>query len=82
MRIGVEFVEGRPVSVQFPDILEVRVEDTAPPVHQQTDSVWKPARLDNGAEIMVPQFIRPGERIRLDTANMKYMDRAKSATKG
>ncbi len=79
MRLTVEFVEGRPVSVQFPDILEVRVADTPPAVHQQVDSVWKPARLENGAEIMVPQFIKPGEMIRLDVQNMKYMDRAKGA---
>lgn len=81
MRLTVEFVEGTPVSVQFPDILEVRVAETAPPVHQQVDNVWKPATLANGAEVMVPQFIKPGDLIRLDVGNMKYMDRAKAAAK-
>jgi elongation factor P len=55
------------------------VADTAPPAHQQTDSVWKPARLENGLEIMVPQFIKTGDVIRLDVAELKYMDRAKGA---
>lgn len=82
MRVTVEFIEGRPVSVLFPDILEVRVAETAPPVHQQQESVWKPARLDNGVEVMVPQFIKVGDSIRLDVANLKYIDRAKGATKG
>jgi elongation factor P len=82
MRVTIELVEGRPVSVLFPDILEVRVVDTAPPVHQQQESVRKPARLDNGAEIMVPQFIKVGDLIRLDVAHLKYIDRAKGATKG
>jgi elongation factor P len=77
----VEFVEGRPVSVSFPDVLEVRVLDTTPPVHQQVDSVWKAARLESGVEIMVPQFIKNGDLIRLDVANMKYMDRAKGTGK-
>ena len=81
MRVGVEFVEERPVSVQFPDVLEIRVADTAPPTHAQVDSVWKPARLANGVEIMVPQFIKTGDAIRLDVANMKYMDRAKGTGK-
>jgi elongation factor P len=81
MRVGVELVEGQPVSVLMPDTLDVRVEDTAPPVHQQTDSVWKPARLANGVEIMVPQFIKTGDLIRLDVANLKYMDRTKGAGK-
>ncbi|MFB3826962.1 MAG: elongation factor P [Bryobacteraceae bacterium] len=79
MPIPVEFVEGRPVSVQFPDVMEVRVAETAPPVHQQQDNTWKPARFENGVEIMVPQFIKTGDMIRLDVANLKYMDRARSA---
>lgn len=82
MRVAVEFVEGQPVSVVFPEILEVRVAETAPPVHQQQESVWKPARLVNGAEVMVPQFIKVGDLIRLDMASLKYIDRAKGATKG
>jgi elongation factor P len=81
MRVAVEFVEGRPLSVSFPDVLEVRVAETAPPVHQQVDSVWKPARLESGVEIMVPQFIKKGDLVRLDVANMKYMDRAKGTGK-
>ena len=81
MRLPVEFVEGRPVSVVFPDVLEARVADTTPPVHAQQDSTWKAARLDNGVEIMVPQFIKTGDLIRLDVANLKYMERAKSTTK-
>jgi elongation factor P len=82
MRVSVDFIEGTPTSVLFPDILEVRVAETTPPVHQQADSVWKPARLENGLEIMVPQFIKPGDTIRFDGANMKYMDRAKGTAKG
>jgi elongation factor P len=79
MRVMVDFVEGLPVGVQFPDVMEVRIVETAPAVHQQVDSVWKPARLERGVEIMVPQFIKSGDMIRLDVANMKYMDRAKGA---
>ena len=77
MRVAVEFIEERPISVSFPDVLEVRVTDTTPPVHQQVDSVWKSAKTESGVEIMVPQFIKTGDWIRLDVANMKYMDRAK-----
>jgi elongation factor P len=81
MRVAVEFVEDNPVSVLFPEVLEVRIASTAPASHQQVDSVWKPARLETGVEIMVPQFIKEGDLIRLDTANMKYMDRAKGTAK-
>ena len=81
MQVPVEIVDGSPVSVLFPDFLEVHIADTAPPVHQQQDNTWKPATLDNGLEIMVPQFIKDGDAIRLDMHSLKYMDRAKGATK-
>lgn len=79
MRVGVEFVEGRPVSVLLPDFLEVSIAETAPPAHNQQDSTWKEAQLENGVTVMVPQFIKNGDVIRLDTQKMQYMDRAKGA---
>ncbi|GIU77347.1 MAG: elongation factor P [Bryobacteraceae bacterium] len=79
MRVAVEFLGERPVGVEMPDFIEVEIADTAPPVHAQNDSTWKPARLENGVEVMVPQFIKTGDRIRLDLNTLKYMDRAKAA---
>lgn len=79
MRLAVEFVEGRPVSVLFPDIVEVRIADTAPPAHQQQDSTNKQARLANGVEILVPQFIKVGDLIKLDVQSLKYVERAKGS---
>jgi elongation factor P len=78
MRLTVEFVDGRPVHVVFPDVLEVKIADTAPAAHQAADAAFKPARLANGIEIMVPQFIKTGDLIRLDLENMRYMDRARA----
>jgi elongation factor P len=82
MRLAIEFVEGRPVSVLFPDVLEVKIADTAPPMHQQQDTNFKPAKLENGVEVMVPQFVKTGDMIRLDLQNLRYMDRAKADSKG
>ena len=81
MRLGVEFVDGKPVGVLFPDFLEVKIADTAPPMHQQVDSTFKPAKLENGIEVMVPQFLAAGDMIRLDLHTMKYMDRVKTVQK-
>lgn len=78
MKLVIEFVAGRPVSVLFPEVLEVKVAFTAPPMHQQQDATFKPAKLENGAEVMVPQFIKSGDMIRLAAASMKYMDRVKA----
>jgi elongation factor P len=82
MKLAVEFVEGRPVSVIMPDSLEVRVADTAPASHQQQDSNFKPAKLDNGVEVMVPQFVKTGDVIRLGLETLKYMDRVRRSTPG
>jgi elongation factor P len=81
MRVVVEFLAERPISAQLPDVLEVRVADTAPAMHNQQDSTWKAAKLDSGVQIMVPQFIKSGDLVRLDTAQLKYMDRVKAAAK-
>ncbi|MEN6534069.1 MAG: elongation factor P [Bryobacteraceae bacterium] len=79
MMLPVEFVDGQPTSVLFPDMIEVKIVETAPPVHAQQDTTWKSAILENGVEIMVPQFIKAGDVVRLDVENLKYMDRAKGA---
>jgi len=80
MPLAVEFLEGRPVSVLFPAVLELKILETAPPIHQQ-DSNFKFAKITGGVEVLVPQFIKTGDVIRLDVPNMKYMDRARSDTK-
>jgi elongation factor P len=76
MTLTIEFLEGRPVHVIFPGVLEVRVTDTAPPLHQQADSNFKPAKLENGIDVLVPQFIKVGDLIRLNAETLKYMARA------
>ena len=77
MRVAVEFVDERPVSVQFPDVLEVTIAETAPPEHNQQDNTRKEALLGSGVQIMVPQFIKTGDVVRLDVQKMEYMERAK-----
>jgi elongation factor P len=35
----------------------------------------KSATLENGMEILVPQFIKEGEIVRVDVETMKYVER-------
>ncbi len=79
MLLTVEFVESQPVSVLFPDILELLVGETAPPVHGQQDNTWKSAKLENGVEILVPQFIKTGDSVRIDINSLRYIERARGA---
>ena len=41
MQLPVEFFENEPIGVVFPEIAEVRVTETSPPVHWQQDGAWK-----------------------------------------
>jgi len=78
MAVPVEFYQGEPVSIIFPEIVEVKVESTGQPVHQQQDNTYKHATLENGIEVMVPQFIKPGEVVRIEVAGGKYVDRTRA----
>ncbi|MBI1955604.1 MAG: elongation factor P [Acidobacteria bacterium] len=81
MRIQVEFYEGQPVSIAFPPVVEIKVDSTAAPVHQQQDNTYKAATLENGLEIMVPQFIATGDRIRVEVETGKYVERVQGRKK-
>jgi elongation factor P len=75
MRLSIEFLEGTPVGIVFPDVIEARIAETAPPMHQQQDTNFKTARLENGVEILVPQFLKTGDTIHIALDTLRYMDR-------
>jgi elongation factor P len=80
--VSVEFVEGQATGIVFPDVVDARVAETAPPSHAAGgDNVWKDARLDNGVHVRVPPFIAPGETIRVDVQTATYVERAKAERK-
>ena len=81
MRIPVGFYEGQPVNVMFPENVEVKVQSTSDPIHQQADNTYKPAVLENGLEVMVPQFIKVGDRIRVQVRSGKFVDRVRADAK-
>jgi elongation factor P len=58
--------------------LVLTVVDTAPVMKTATKTAsTKPATLDNGVVVNVPEFIASGERIRVNPNTGEYMDRAK-----
>jgi elongation factor P len=75
MKVAIEFLEGTPVGIAFPEVLEARIAETGPPTHQQQDTNFKPARLENGVEILVPQFLKTGDVIHFALDTLRYMDR-------
>jgi elongation factor P len=78
IKVMVEFYEQRPVGVELPVTVDLKVTDTPPGMKGATASnSGKPATLETGLQVTVPQFIEVGEVVRVDTAEGKYMERAK-----
>jgi elongation factor P len=77
MKVNVESHEGRPIGVSLPDQVTLKVVEADPVVKGQTAaSSYKPAKLENGARIMVPPFVEAGERVVVDTNELTYVRRA------
>ncbi len=76
--IKVEFFEGNPIGITIPLTVDLKVVETEPEIKSATVSnVGKPAKLETGITIQVPAFIKEGEKIRVDTTEGRYMERAK-----
>jgi elongation factor P len=70
-------VDGRPAGIQLPAAVELTVSQTEPGVRGDTVSnVTKSATLETGAVVQVPLFVNPGDRIRVDTRERRYISRA------
>ena len=61
-----------------PTFVELEVTETDPGFKGDTaTNVTKPATLETGAEIKVPLFINPGDKIKIDTRTGEYLERCK-----
>lgn len=70
--------KGNVFSVEPPNFVELEITETDPGFAGNTaTNATKPATLETGAEIKVPLFLEPGERIKIDTRTGEYLERAK-----
>lgn len=75
---SVEMHEGKPIGIEPPLTIDLEVIKTAPFLKGATQSASsKPAVLETGITINVPQFIKEGDIIRTDTREDKYLERIK-----
>ena len=78
-RIIVEFCENEAIGVSFPEMVELKVTDTEPGLKGATASgSGKPATLETGLVITVPQFIKIGESVKVSTTSGEYLERVKT----
>ena len=74
-QLKVEFHGERPIDGIIPPTVDVKVTSTGPALHGDNDSAPKPATIENGMEVLVPQFIKTGDRIRIEVASGRYIER-------
>lgn len=70
--------KNRAIAVLSPPFVNLTITQCDPGIKGDTVSgATKPAILETGAEVKVPLFVNEGERIRVDTRNGQYVERAK-----
>jgi elongation factor P len=78
MKIQAEYYNGRVIGIELPNSLVLSVVDTAPVMKTATKTAsTKPAKLENGVTVNVPEFVNTGEKVRVNPNTGEYMDRAK-----
>jgi elongation factor P len=70
--------QGRVIALSLPLTVDLAVTDTAPAIKGATaQAQLKPATTETGLQVMVPSYIEAGERIRIDTRDGRFVERAK-----
>ena len=74
----VTFHDGKPLSLELPATVELKVVETEPSVKGATAAAqYKPAKLETGLKITVPPFVGIGEVVQVDTRTGEYLGRVK-----
>lgn len=72
------YFEGKPVTVQVPIKVDLKVADAPPGVKGDTaGTATKTITLETGYEVNAPLFIKPGDIVRVNTDTGEYVERVK-----
>jgi len=78
MKIMAEYYNDKPIGIQLPNSMVFEIVETAPVMKTATKTASsKPAKLENGVTVNVPEFVGSGERVRVNPNTGEYLDRAK-----
>jgi len=70
-------VDDAPMAIELPSSVQLEIIETAPALKGATASGrTKTARLTTGIEIQVPEYLEPGEVVKVNTETGKFMSRA------
>ncbi|MCH8933728.1 MAG: elongation factor P, partial [Nitrospinae bacterium] len=78
-KVKIEFHEDKPIGLELPETVDLTVEETEPQMKGATASgSGKPATLETGLVVTVPQFVDVGEKVRVSTSSGDYLERVKN----
>ena len=67
----------RPIGIELPASVVLTIDDTEPGIKGATATgSYKPAKMETGITVAVPQFVETGEKIRVNTDSGEYMERS------
>ncbi|MEM7077730.1 MAG: elongation factor P-like protein YeiP [Pseudomonadota bacterium] len=70
-------VEQRAVSIELPQSVTLEIVETTPGIKgASANARTKPATLATGLEVQVPEYLEPGEYVKVNTESGKFMSRA------
>ena len=78
MVVAVVIYKGKPLTLELPTFVELKIVRTDPGVRGDTASGGnKPAVLESGATVKVPLYLEEGDLIKIDTRTRTYVERVK-----
>lgn len=77
MTAEVLFIEGSAVTVDVPAVVELTVTESSESIKGDTaNNPTKPATLETGKVVQVPLFVKPGDKLKINTTDGSYSGRA------
>jgi elongation factor P len=76
MELEISLYQKRPIDIDLPTFVELKVESTPPGIKGNTVSGGsKPATMETGLVVQVPLFINEGDIVKVDTRSDEYIER-------
>lgn len=77
MEVSVVRFNGKPVSIELPIKIELKVVESPPDVKGNSGgNITKPVKMETGLMVDAPMFIKEGDMLRIDTRTGEYVERA------
>lgn len=78
MNISMTFYEESPIATRFPLTMEFEIIEAEPEIKGATaQAQYKGATIDNGLDIKVPSFVKVGDKVKINTETLEYLERVK-----